>query len=743
MRKKIKIAALVIICALLAITAYVLLFAVPWGITTQQRAAWTPIGEGYSDGAQRAAVNDFQRLFVRGDLTLYANLATAAFFIEDARSGVTWHSNPTNREGDHAIGFDMQQLSSRLIIDVDMVMTEGGHPIRTRFADMQSGVEVSYRLLDDAVVFVFHFDRAELDVPVKISLFDHGFAFELLNAEVFEHGRHRLVQVLALPAFGASREDAAGYMLIPDGSGALIYLNSGSPAMGRLALDMYGFNAGATDGVPSNIGFVTMGLWGKRVNDDGYIAIVTGGAARAGIMAQSGGMGSVFNLIYGTYTFRQTGGVRLVTQGFNEETINITETFPDFENNFRIEYHFLSTGAADYVAMAAFYRRHLGLESRVTPGDIPFYLDVYGHIVRTQPWLGFPRNQVIPTATFAQTADLVQRLYDGGVRNITVNYHYWQRGGYYGRLITNPTPLRALGGTRGLSELNTVVENVGGTLFLAHEPMQVYRTGGGFTPVFDALKTVSRLSQRQMPVNAAGFRDFRYAPWFLVRPQRMAHFFDEFLTNFNQLGIGHVSLNTMGHMLYSELANDGINRDEVLQLIIQLLAQPDLLLLNGAFDYAAAQAHHVINAPARSSGFDIYSRDVPFWQIVFHGYVHFSLHATNLSSNPSDMVLRSLETGARPMFSWVIQQADALIGSRSDYLFGADYTRWVEQAIADYLTINAVLSQVAHEPITAHRRYGTIFVTEYGGWLTVIGNYGTIDREFMGQVIPARGFVVK
>ena len=742
MRKNRWKAVTAIIAALVALIALGVFLIVPWGITTTQTPAWTPIGQGYSDGALRSDVDAFQRILEQGDLVMYANLYNGAFYIEDARSGKTWYSNPPNREGDFATGFDMQQLQSRLIIDVDMVMQEGGQGIRTRFADFVSGVYVSYRLLEDAIVFVYHFERAELMVPIKISLLDHGFAFELINAEVSEYGRHRLVQVLALPAFGASGPDDTGYMLIPDGSGALIYLNNGNPMASRLGVNIYGFNAGAMESAPSNIGHVPMPLWGKRVNDDGYLAIITSGAARAGIMGQAGGMGSIFNMVYGSYIFRETGGVRLVTQGFNEEIINITETFPDFVNNFRVEYHFLPTGAASYVDMATFYRQWLGLESRVQPGDIPFYLDVYGHIVKTQPWLGFPRDMVIPTATFSQTEDLLQRLHEGGVRNITVRYSYWQRNGYYNRLITNPRPLRALGGAGGLASLRETVEELGGDLFLTHEPLNVYRTGGGFIHIFDGLKTISRISQRQMPTNTAGMRDFRYDPWFLVRPQRIEHFFDAFWQNFSDADFGHLALDSIGELLYSELATDGINRDEVLEIVIRQLSKPDMLMLNGAFDYGAALAHHVINSPTRSSGFDIYDRDVPFWQIVFHGYVNFSINAFNLSSNPSLMRLTALETGARPMFSWVMQNAEELIGSRSEHLFSADYTRWLQQAIEDYLVINEVLSQVANEPITAHSRYGNISITEYGGWLTVICNFGDEDVEFMGHIIPARGFVV-
>ena len=717
-------------------------FLLPWGITTIRRSAWTPIGLGYSDGAVISEDNEFKQILQYGDLTMYANLSTGEFYIQDTKNNKTWYSNPPDRANDTAIGFDMQQVNSRMIIDVNMIMAEGAPPIRTRFADIQSDVDVSYRLLDNAVVFVYEFERAELHVPIKISLLDYGFVVELLNAEVNEFGRHRLIEVMLLPAFGAAGPDNEGYMLVPDGSGALIYLNNGRNTANRLGVNVYGFNAGAMSAATSNMGHITMPLWGKRINDDGYLAIITSGAARSSIMAQSGGMGSIFNMIYASYTFRETGSVTLVTQGFNVENITITETLPDFNNNFRVEYHFLDTGKASYTDMANTYRSWLGLESKIEKTDRPFYLDIYGHIIRTLPWFGFPRDTVIPTATFSQTEELIKYLNSNGINNTVVRYSYWQRNGYYNSIITNPRPLRNLGGASGLRSLKNTIENLGGELYLTHEPIQAYNSGNGFIPMFDGLKTVSRMAQRQFSQTPDRTTDFRYDPWFLVRPQRINHFFDRFFNNFYKLNLGNLALDSIGEKLYSELASDGIHRDDVLQKTIELLDIPQRLMLNGAFDYGAMRANHVINSPIASSGFDIYDEDIPFWQIVFHGYVNFSLEAFNLSSNPSQMRLRALETGANPMFTWVLQNSESLIGSRSDWLFSGDYSRWLDWAIEEYNIINAVLSQVSHEPITAHNRIGNISITEYGGRLTVICNFSDEEVIFMEYIIPAWGFVV-
>ncbi|MDR1533044.1 MAG: DUF5696 domain-containing protein [Clostridiales bacterium] len=707
-------------------------------------------GQEASAGLSGRAGN-FTEALARGPFRLWADLSNGEFYIEDARSGRTWRSNPTDRENDWASGFDLQMLQSRVIIYANIYMEEGEVPVSTRYADYASNCEVSYKLTDDALIFVYDFQKPQIKVPVKYTLTDSGFSLELLNNEVVEYGPNRLVQVLALPSFGAAGPEDEGYILIPDGSGALINFNNNKMAADKLSVPVYGFNAGVSDRSASTLEQykrkktlgqdVTMPLWGVKVNQDGYLAVITGGAARTNLCAQSGGQGSGYNMAYSSYAYRYIGEVRMLTKGFNQELVNIPEINPDLDRNFRVEYNFLESGASDYTDMAWFFRKYLGLDKALPKGDIPFYLDVYGFIVKRKPRLGIPADTIIPMTRFSQAADIARELDAAGVANIVVKYNYWQEGGYYGKIITEARPEGALGGKDGLESL---ADYMGTSLFLTHEPINVYKTGNGFFKLFDAHKSIARATQNRFAFSLANASvDSRYEPWYLVRPQKIAQFFDRFLNSFNNAGFGALALDSIGCDLYSELATDGIHRDAVVEIVKAQLAKAEgNLMLNGAFSYAAVYAGHIVNAPARSSGMDIYDADVPFYQIVFHGFKNYSLGAANLASSPGEMKLKALETGASPMFSWVAQYADELIGSRSDRLFSADYSRWLRQAAEEYAELNGVLAEVSGEPITAHRRYGDISVTEYGGRVTVLCNYASVGVDFGGVAIPAKGYIV-
>ncbi|MDR1663428.1 MAG: DUF5696 domain-containing protein [Clostridiales bacterium] len=733
-------------------------FAVSAGVVLR-RAVLADDSAGYvrqSDGAAAAAGGGFHKALEKGALTLYADFSTGEFYIEDSRSGRTWFSNPEGRENDWGSGFNLQLLNSRLLIDANVYTEPEAPPVETRYADFASNCTAAYKLTDDGLIMVYDFQRPQIMVPVKYSLTDTGLTAELLNGEVVEYGTSRLTNVSILPSFGAGSPEDEGYILIPDGAGALIDFNNNKSSADKLEeADVYGFNAGTGDRTAASTEqykskktlseAVNLPLWGVKLNDDGYLAVITGGAARATLYAQSGGMGSGFNMAYATYAYRDWADIRMLTKGFEQKQESFPEVYPDLANNYKIEYTFLPHGKSDYTDMAEAYRHTLGLGQPLPNTDIPFYLDVYGHIVKTKPRFGIPADTVIPTASFSKAEAAVNELTDLGVRNIQLKYNYWQRDGYFGKLTTDPKPLASLGGEKGLRSLKSTLEANGGSLFLTYEPLNAYKTGGGFWVLSDALRTIARTPQKQYAFSLANSSaDSRYDPWYLVRPQRIEKFFDKYWGNFSEAGYGYPALDSIGDTLYSELASDGIKRDEVAKLFASQLEKTGgvPLMLNGGNAYAAVYADHIVDAPARSSGLDIYDREVPFWQIVFHGRVNYALNAANLSSNPGEMKLKALETGASPMFSWVFENEDELIGSRSDYLFSAGYARWAEQAARDYAEINAVLSKVSGETVTAHKREGSISVTEYGGRLTVVCNYGGEEAEYGGGIIPAKGYVV-
>jgi hypothetical protein len=431
---------------------------------------------------------------------------------------------------------------------------------------------------------------------------------------------------------------------------------------------------------------------------------------------------------------------------------SIPEKAPDTSLNYKVLYRFLPNGKAEYSDMAKAYREYLvqttGLTIRVKSGDIPFYLDLYGYIRKTKAFFGIPKDTLIVTCSIKDTINIVDQLNQSGISNIVLKYNDWMKDGYYRTIQTKAKIESKLGTLKNLQALNQKIESSGGSLYLSSELLNVYKMGKGVSKYRDVLDSVANTPQAQYKFSLdSALPDSRYKPWFLIKPSLLSKYFDAFLKNYKKIGIPNVAFESIGMMAYSELSTNGTSRTEVTMINSSILANAlkkiDHIMLSGANDYAAVYATHILNSPVKSSNYDIEDVSIPFFQLVFHGYINYSLGATNLSSNPDEMLLKCLEYGASPMYSWVARNSEELIGSKTDYLYSADYEKWIDYAIEEYSKINGVLKDTSAKEITSHRILQEgVTETVYGGSLRVIVNYNSTEVTIEGNLVPAKDYFV-
>ena len=113
-----------------------------------------------------------------------------------------------------------------------------------------------------------------------------------------------LTSISLLNYFGASDTDSDGYMMIPDGSGALIYANNGKTAASPYNRRVYGTDY-ANQPIPefSTVGLaqVHLPVFGLKDNDQAFLAIIEEGDAMARIEATVAGMRDSFNKVWASF----------------------------------------------------------------------------------------------------------------------------------------------------------------------------------------------------------------------------------------------------------------------------------------------------------------------------------------------------------------------------------------------------------------------------------------------------------
>lgn len=737
-------------------------------------AALTGCGRQASRIPQREIIRDFSQGFVAASETdeltriqendrfvLYANLKNGEAAVEDKKQGYTWYTNPADKQEDGlASGFNKNALLSVLTVeystDQNVNMTCGGY-----MSSVSKG-GLSYRLEEDgSVIFLFDFPNESFRIPLRYALEEDRFVAQLLTDGVEEYGANTVTNIDVLPFFGAGGTGQEGYMLVPDGSGALIYYNNNRLTANTYSRELYGFDDGVNDQyvgpyavTPTNQTLSQnqyLPVFGVHQGEMGFLAVITGGDARTTIKANVAGKYTSYNTVWGSYKYRTIGTVRQIQKDGKDKAVGIAEKQIETWQDYEVSFYFLERGKSGYGEMAACYRAHLeqyeGLIPRIeVQKDIPIYLDLYGYIKKKKNFLGIPMDRKVTMTPVEDANGILDDLSSRDMDNVVVKYNYWMKNSFQDKIPTSAKTESRVGSGKELRALQQRLEESGGRLFLSADLLNIYKTGNGVSKYGDLLQSAVNTAQNKYKfcLYSTDF-DTRWSSWNLLRPASVQEFYEKLADNMQEAGYHSVALDAIGELCYSELGTGGMGRNQsadILQSAVEETAREMDVMLTGANGYAAAQASHIVNAPGNSSGYDIEDVNVPFYQMVFHGYVSYSLDAVNLCGNLGDMTLRCMEYGACPMYSLVGEEnVDELIGSTMDHLYSANYGNWADYMEAQYGQLNQVLGGVQDSVMTAHEVLGGgARKTCYENGMVIYVNYGKEDVRADGFIIQAKGY---
>jgi hypothetical protein len=276
---------------------------------------------------------------------------------------------------------------------------------------------------------------------------------------------------------------------------------------------------------------------------------------------------------------------------------------------------------------------------------------------------------------------------------------------------------------------------------------RVYKGGNGFNALFDAVLSPVNAPQMQYKLNYdSAAVNGEIPPWYLLSPSRYRLFAGRLMEKYKELNIPAVSLEGLGEICTSDNRTGGTGRGNVPGIVRDTLndvmkVSPSLMLSCGN-GYAAALASHLVDVPAGSSEYAICDEAVLFYQMVFHGYIPYAMGATNHFSSPREAVLKCLEYGASPMYSFVKQNKEELLSSRMMFLYSPDFDAWRDTVRQDYDTLFEVLGRVAAERMTGHEQLSDTLTRTDFETLAVYVNFGGEALQTDGKTVPPLGFLV-
>ena len=595
-------------------------------------------------------------------------------------------------------------------------------------------VPLTYRLEGDTLV-------AEID-PEEVSYHDEGYY---------------LVGIDLLRYFGASLHED-GYLFVPDGSGALIRFHNGKTSVSSYGAQVYGqdrtmiyttYYESQIDAVNT----VKMPVFGIKDGDRAMLAIIEDGDANAVINAEISGKTTGYNDVYASFSYLQYGSASLSDMvGANSYYMY---SKPVFEGSFTLRYAFLSGENADYSGMAARYRTYLigqgVLGEKHGETDLPFYAEYIGAIDKSKTILGVKYTAVEAVTTFAQAKEISQLLYDGGVQNLNIVYSGWMNGGLHGTAATACKIVSKLsGGGMNYSSFLNYAESIGADLYMTLDLQYVYKDEwfDGYSAMKYAPRYFDNTNIRVVEYGLASrVKEGNLAS--LISPCYVEDVTEELRGTLTKKHVPGVNLGTLSWELYSDLSERNYT-DRQMAKINNTAAMGTLLdgelsvMGDNANAYVWGCAGELFNVPLYSNHYMIIDEEVPFYEMVVHGYIPYAGSALNLADDYETAVLKSVESGAGLNFKWIYENNSIVKETDFDYLYSVNYEAWIERALTTYQRVNEEMGYLSNVEMVSHEivRKDVVKIT-YADGSVVYVNYTDEAVTEDGIDVGARDFAVR
>lgn len=575
-----------------------------------------------------------------------------------------------------------------------------------------------------------------------------------------EKGGGKIYKVQLLTSFGAAGQDETGYMVLPNGSGAIMNFNNGKSSVASYTQYVYGadnVDAGYTR-IESTVN-AKLPLFGICREDSSILATIERGSSLAAINADVAGRYNGYNTAYTSYILRGYDSLSMFGVTGSEADMPILEA-ELYNEDITVRYTMLTKENTGYTGLANYFRQRLISEGVLTQkaeaADIPFYYDIIGGVKKTSHFLGVKYLAVYPMTTFAQAGDIADELAKAGVTNQVMNLQGWFNGGYYHDVADKIKVIGKLGGKTGLESLNEKLDALGGTLFTDVAFQRVTAVSKRFSPNNEGSRyygagyivQLGRYNPSLLRIGSSlGYEETLY---YLLSPKYLPHYTNAFANLIKDIDVDGISLRDLGDDLQADKRRTNvISREQALDVVkAQLQTMADTgksIMFSNGNAYSFEYADHLINAPMSSNEYFIMDETIPLYQMILHGCVDYAGNKLNVASSGdwTDEILKHIEYGAscHYVFTWRDAAEMKYTGLSENY--ATTFSQWKESAAATYATINTALKPVANALMICHDEIQTDVVkVGYDNGVAIYINYSDAPVTVENVNIPAKSYTV-
>lgn len=687
-----------------------------------------------------------------GFVAMFADMSTGLFAVEDMRSGTLWYSNPVDREEDEvAAGAIRNWLHSQLLVN-DVILSSRTVRSKNNYTASTKEGGVSVEKIPNGIKVTYRFVDEGYTIPVRYELCGDGFRASIQADEILEEGTERILSVSLLPMFGAQNGEKDGFMLIGNGSGAVIEFDNGkttnaapyrSPVYGQDESVVLEQKQNQQENSP-------LPVLGLQADKTGFLAICDQGAGQAYFNASVSGLQTQYSNAYYEFTLRSSQSVTIGDESSSDSRDVVTFDETPLQGNFGVRYFLQGEeeqGLAGMADVTRDYLQALGATGEM-PDQAPLYLSVLGAIRRPSSILGIRTDVTEALTTIEQAGEIVDDLMAGDVQNIRMILDGWSNSKLDGKITTGLDLTGKLGKVKDLQSLAERLAAAGGSLSLKAELVRYNKGGNGISLNGDAVYGINN-----DPVEVPVYRRNTFFPnedqptgrlLSMGRAvQMMGSLADVLQKRSPATGL---MLGSLSNTVYTDYQENGYRRGNASAAVVQALEElPSSLTVigDGPNFYLLPEINEAVNIPSDATRWDLVDYAVPFYQMVLHGWMPYASRPINISGDPEDAFLYCIESGSALHYEVTYEAPENLKETMLETYYGADYSAWKDSILEQYRQAEALYEKTADAHMTGYEIIAPdVAKTTYENGVYTIVNRSDEDITVGEITVEAKSFYI-
>lgn len=686
-----------------------------------------------SENTSSASYVAFENTVTKGPLTLMLNRETYEICLKDHDSGAVWYSNPQDRENETvAVGVNKMNINSAIVVnyrDVEKKISDSVNSYTGAVVDNN----VKFEENENGFTVYYKFNGIRAIIPLKYELTEDALKCTVVSDKIIESDEYPLLSISLLPYFGAGGSKDEGYLLIPDGSGALIDFNNGKAAMGSYSQKVYGRDEVVQ--LSSKAAYnqsVKLPVFGIRNNGYGVLGVIENGEALATVNATSGGKLSSYNAVNASFTLRTVDTYALgESSGGTTTDITIIENKTIKEGDLTVTFYPLNKEKSDYSGMAEKYKECLMKEYNLSVKEdkATVNLEVMGAVKVKKYLFGIPYMKTVVLTDLNAVKETTGKLNSMGVENINVLYTGWNKDTLNNTPLDKANVLSALGGNSGVKKIIKEWKDTSNQLYLYADFYKVKDFPGFASRNNSSIKNIS-----EEPVVCydysflSYFKEFTSPVSYIISMGKVGKYVKKFTNSLNKLPNGvNIGIGEIADKVSSDFTESGWNRQDSAENysnIIKGFSESRNVIVQGGNKYALIGADSIINMPSNSSEFSYADDSVPFYQLAVSGLIEYSYKPINLSSDTDYEFLKAVETGADLHFFLTDKNQESLNKAGYTSLYSVDANDWLDKISEYSKKIQEISAATEGSALVSHEKLGEeVYKSIFANGCEVIVNY--------------------